>query len=405
MQATPYLQAAPSGSLGIAATLDIRRWTIHVLERVTATESIAPDDEAGGFSPGPSDRFVLVRPHGGLNDTLVQLERCRRYAVAYGRILAVDLARSGIRMPFGSVFRVRPQFGCPVVEANPGVLAALDAMNSVEPAMLQGVLASYDVAWDPVVGQVAYGEGRVISFDMTVDNAARCVVHERFGGGMRGALPLRDLALTPQIAGEVVARLARLGSDYDALHVRYTDYHTDFQRFFARVKPIFAGRRLLVCTDSAEVQRYAREFFAPDVEVVTNGNVPDLGGEALHVSSRLDPYRAVVDQFCDLIAMARARRFLFPVMNDRTPAGRRRISGFSLLVEGLRALPEITEGLVSLAPNGELVRMLPRPSLARRVRRLSAELADFVWNNPVYLRRWRVRRLVRDWGKSTAAGS
>lgn len=351
------------------------------------------------FHPEASDRFVLFRARGGLNDTLVQLEYCRRYAVAYRRVLVADLSRCGIRLPFGEVFRVGLEFGCPVIDATPSVISALDAMHSVEPAVLDGLLSSYEINWNRALRRCTYGpERHILSFDMRVDHGARCLVHDQFGGGDIGALPLRGLMLAPAIAGEVIARLLRLGADYDALHVRHTDYRTKFRRLFARVKPIFVGRRLLLCTDSAEVQRFARTFFAPEVEIVVNQDLPDLEGEPMHLSDRVSPVEATVGQFSDLIAMARARRFLFSELSSRQHDGQRAISGYALLAEGLRTLPGLADELVSLAANAS---RLPPPtaldpslSVGQRLRRGVAIAGEFVWNNRVHRKRRRLRRKI-----------
>ena len=41
------------------------------------------------------DKIVLVRPQGGLNDTLVQIEKCCNYAEISGRKVIVDTAYTG----------------------------------------------------------------------------------------------------------------------------------------------------------------------------------------------------------------------------------------------------------------------------------------------------------------------
>ncbi len=365
-----------------------------------ATPSSPPPPDPDRLLEGGT-RFLLARPRAGLNDALMQLERCRRYAVAYDRTLVVDLTRGGMRLPFGELFRAGPAFGCPVLDASPEVIAALDRLDSVEPAGVAGRLGRYDPVWHEQGLMFACRDtGAPLRFDMSRDHAARCLVHEQAGGGLTGVWPLRGLALAPDLAAEIVTRLARLGPDYDALHVRHTDYQTDFRKLFERTKPLFVGRRLLVCTDSAEVQRFARAYFAPEVDVLFSSDIPDLGGQPIHETRIVDARVAAVDQFCDLIAMARARRYLFSTLSSLGQSGRPMISGYSILVEGLRTLPAVAEGLLALAPNRE---MLARPApqargpgltFGQHVARLRAELESLVWNRRVQRKRLQVRRAV-----------
>ncbi|MBS7537786.1 hypothetical protein [Ancylobacter lacus] len=346
-------------------------------------------------------RFLLARPRAGLNDALMQLERCRRYAAAYDRTLVLDLTRGGMRLPFGELFRARPEFGCAVLDASPDVIAALDRIADVEPAGIAGRLGSYEPTWhEQGLMYACRDTGTPLRFDMSRDHAARCLVYEQAGGGLTGVWPLRGLSLAPDIAAEIVARLARLGPDYDALHVRHTDYQTDFRKLFERTKPLFVGRRLLVCTDSAEVQRFARSYFAPEVEVLFSSEIPDLGGKPIHETRIVAARVAAVDQFCDLIAMARARRYLFSALSSLGQSGRPMISGYSILVEGMRTLPQVAEGLLALAPNREMLARAappaaaPRLSLGQRLARAGAEMGSLVWNRRVQRKRLQVRRAV-----------
>ncbi|WP_247030294.1 hypothetical protein [Ancylobacter crimeensis] len=338
-------------------------------------------------------RYLLVRPRGGMNDCLVQIHRCRRYAAAHDRIVLLDLSRGAMRVPFDTLFRVLPEASCRLETADDALLAALDTPGAVRPASLCSQLAGFEPSWCTKHENYVDEAGAPVTFDMTRDHPERCLVHEQCGGGLIGARGLEGLALAPDIAGEVVERLARLGAVYDALHVRHSDYRTDFQQLFARARPMFAGQRLLLCTDSAEVQQVARRFFPPQVDLITNMDVPE-SDEPLHYRPATDIRAAAIDQFCDLIAMARARRYLFTTLDTVAI-----ISGFSALVEGLRAAPAIPERLLSLAPNHALLgatHPMPRRQLplSRRLARIAALMAEPIWNRRARRRRRRVRRAV-----------
>jgi hypothetical protein len=335
----------------------------------------------------PQARYLLCRPQGGLNDTLVQLERCRRYAVRHGRALIVDLARSGLRLPFDEVFVAKADFGCPVICWTEEIAAELDGFASVRPAGLAGRVSSSRAQWrDGARAALDTQTGEIVSFDMARDHPERLLVHDQSGGGTRSIFALRRLALVPAIADAVAQRIVSLGPDYDAIHVRHTDLATDFRRVFDKCRPLFAGRRVLICSDSADVKRQARDAFGPGTVLLTASDTPDTGGANLHYSSDGDPVAAVIDLMSDIIAMARSRAFVFTGV-DTSSRFRTRFSGMSVLTDLLRQQPATVRGLLAHARPDLLAALFeaPRPRPRASLRRFSALLGQWRWNFPA---RW-----------------
>ncbi|WP_066812812.1 hypothetical protein [Frigidibacter mobilis] len=122
-----------------------------------------------------------------MNDTLVQLEKCRSYAARHGRVLLVDLSLSGLRVAFSRLFVPRSGFGCPVRDATPETLAALG------------------LATDPALDFL----GLTHSFDFDDDHPERLLVHQNCGGSLsarracNAAGPVR-----PRGTGGETARIA-----------------------------------------------------------------------------------------------------------------------------------------------------------------------------------------------------
>lgn len=337
-------------------------------------------------------RYLLCRPNGGLNDTLVQLELCRCHAARFGRTLIVDTARSGLRLSFDAVFAPRHDFGPPVIVWNPQLAQELDRRASVRPSALAGRISTYVSVWDTDLDNTVERDSRQrIVFDLDRDHPETLLVHEQPGGGKRGFGFLQRVALVPWIADAVAARLLPLGADYDAIHVRNTDLSTDYLRLFERCRGLFAGRRLLVCSDSAEVKRRAALVFA-DSTILSVADIPDTAGEGLHWSELSDPRRAAVDLFCDLVAIGRSRTFVFTAVEERR--GRRAgFSGFSVLADMLRQQPAAVRTLFA-AGNPDLVAALFQAAASPRgrpvARRSFALLDQWRWN---YAARWLSNRL------------
>lgn len=337
-------------------------------------------------------RYLLCRPNGGLNDTLVQLELCRLYAARFGRTLIVDTSRCGLRLPFGEIFVPRPDFGPPVLGLTGPMAQKFDRCASVRPSALAGRISSYVSIWDGELDCTVERESRQrIVFDLHRDHPETLLVHEQPGGGKRGFGFLERVALAPWIADAVAARLLPIGGDYDAIHVRNTDLSTDYVRLFQRCRGLFAGRRLLVCSDSVEVKRQATRIFSGS-PILSVADIPDTAGEGLHWSTLSDPRKAAVDLFCDLVAIARSRTFVFTSV-ERRSRGRAGFSGFSVLADMLRRRPATLRGLFSAGNPGLSAALLAPQVLPRGVPsggRILAGLDQWRWNRAA---RWLSFRL------------
>jgi len=337
-------------------------------------------------------RYLLCRPNGGFNDTLVQLELCRLHAARFGRTLIVDTSRCGLRLPFGEIFVPRDDFGPPVAGLTWSMAQELDRCSSVRPSALAGRISTYVSVWDTELdGTVERDSRQRIVFDLDRDHPETLLVHEQPGGGKRGYGFLERVALAAWIADAVAARLLPLGGDYDAIHVRNTDLSTDYLRLFRHCRRLFAGRRLLVCSDSAEVKRCAALAFA-DSTILSVADVPDTAGEGLHWSTLSDPRRAAVDLFCDFAGIALSRTFVFTAVEKRS-GSRAGFSGFSVLADMLRQQPATVRSLFSAGDPGRMAALLAPPVPPRGVVRLGraiARLDQWRWNRAA---RWLSFRL------------
>ncbi|MBC7146450.1 MAG: hypothetical protein H5U24_13760 [Thioclava marina] len=297
------------------------------------------DDHEAAVLIEPGKRYLLARPCGGFNDCLVQLDAARRHAERFGRTLVIDTNLSGLKAGFETLFETRPNFGCPVILWSPEIGAALDRIPSVQPAELTHRITSYQSAYDDETWLHRDTQTNALtSVDLERDHPETLLIQERAGGGIESLRILRRVSLRTEVATEIAARLSTLGTDYDAIHIRHSDYRTDFEGFLQRISPIFAGRKLLVCTDSAEVKEAAPHLLGTSVEVISIAEPPDTNGRPLHDTELADRHAANLDLVTEIIAMARAQRFVFTQL-DRTHLNWK-FSGFAKLVAAIRAAPD-----------------------------------------------------------------
>jgi hypothetical protein len=105
------------------------------------------------------ESFLLCRPHGGLNDTFCQIEKCWRYAEKFGRTLIIDTRKSCLFGEFSDFFT--PANTRIKVETNTTKIDA--AINSLHcyPPLINGPQINQLLDWD-VVGRKAKAAIRVI---------------------------------------------------------------------------------------------------------------------------------------------------------------------------------------------------------------------------------------------------
>jgi len=266
-------------------------------------------------------RYVLCRPRGGLNDTLCRIDACWGYARASGRELWVDGNMSGMLDCLSRYF-VPP----------PGMTLAptpewMDGLACV-PVALSGRVTRYAAEYDPQLRNfIDPASGVQVTFDARAAHAEPLLVYEQCGGGGRGIGALAQMALQPGIAREVRAKVESLG-EYTAIHVRNTDYQTDYIGWFREIADK-VGDRIVLCTDDRGCQQFAQTIWGE--RLVLPSELPDTGGKRLHYNRDLDRYATNVGTLTDLFVLAGARQLLFRKTNQGV------VSGFSLLAQALHA--------------------------------------------------------------------
>jgi hypothetical protein len=177
-----------------------------------------------------------------------QIEDCRRYAREHDRMLYIDGRESGFQDSLHTYFL--PPRG------SYGPKAGMEFR--VMPSGLSKRLTVTKIN------------------DLRTAHDEECLLWERDGGGTRSHYAMRWLRLTPAVRAEIKAAVASLnGLSYCALHVRNTDYRTDYRSFFAQVRDRLDAQ-LALCTDDSRVVRYAYEMFGDRVVWATR--LPDSNG-------------------------------------------------------------------------------------------------------------------------------
>ena len=276
-------------------------------------------------------RFVLCRPIGGLNDMLCQAEKCCRYAEKYDRRVVVQT--DGGFHPFFQLclgrYLISTQEGLVFAEAlaEPFSEVFFEGL-SVQPRSLQGRNFEADFFDVRGVGRRDRVSGDLITFDFGKDHAEDVLVHNQWGGGDDAKSALTRVRLHDAVVDEIAARIGEMGAGYPAVHVRHTDWRSDYESVLRELQRCRFDR-LFLATDNADVVKEFRSRLNGTV-VYSFSDLPDRSGQPVHTLrdlNRSDRHRLNQQAFVDLMLLALSNKlFLCQREDGRKPAGFSRLA-------------------------------------------------------------------------------
>ena len=301
--------------------------------------------------PPSSGAYILCRPQGGINDCLVQIEACCAYGERHGRAVVVDTAYTGSRFfrdTFAHYFRSR----------NPALI--LDATDwieplnrmSVHPRSLAGRLHCYQATTRRIDTKhgvrffYADESGQPLHLDFRRPYTEQVLVHHALGGGTRSLMFFTRVELADELKAEILRRLMEIGGIYDSIHVRNTDYRSDYRTLFSeRVnvseRPVFLG------TDSQEVLDTAREILG-NARVHSFSSHLSIDGSPIHRDPEDQLKRTLNrDTILDLLMLALGHRYRYAKLKSNKEGVQ--VSGFSRLASGLHLHRGILQQTIGIA--------------------------------------------------------
>jgi hypothetical protein len=332
-------------------------------------------------------RYLLCRPRGGLNDTLCQIERCWRYAEKYQRILVIDTRNSGLMGNFFDYFSVSKS-SIPVRDFF--VDDELDGFNQETclPKCYAGKLEGVGAYFlNPEKNYVDKDHGESITFDFDSDHGEAILIHEQSGGGTLSFSCLQRLHLTEYVCGEALKAFEGLPKSYEAIHIRNTDYRSNYKYYFTKLKEKFKGKTVLVCSDDGGVIEYAKIFFA-DAKILSFSNGKNINGIPLHLKENYanneDRKKATIDAIIDLLMLGGAKVFYYIGGKHGHPSGYSVLAAYLCNNKGvLRSL--LKSDLVFNAASGRsksIFLMPTRDRLLKMIPKFMRPLVKWVLNYP-----------------------
>lgn len=295
-------------------------------------------------------KYVICRPHGGMNDSLDVVEQCWRYAERHDRSLLVDMKHSAFCKSLAdyfvpldkSVVNFRYRFRS---------FSRLDFLSS-EPKILRHRVNRYktriklhetisELEWRMLVEVNSDTE---VGFDFSNNHEAKILICESYRIGSDADSFLKRVLLNSEVADEINETLRTFCSlPYVGIHIRNTDLQSDFLGLFERLRPELEGRRILICSDDHKVKIEATKAF-PKSEVFSTSDIPALNGKPYqrpYLNTLAGERKLVIDSLTDLFSLLFATGFHSAAIVNR----QEKESGYSQLARRLRADPKIVENL------------------------------------------------------------
>ena len=229
------------------------------------------------------------------------------------------------------------------LKLNP-VLLNLFNQFDIFPRELTHRVDSYQGKYIIGIGLVDAKTSVRLTFDFSREYDEFCLIHHQTGIERLSLNCLERLKLIPDLAAQIAQTIKALGPDYFAVHIRNTDYQTDYKVFFEAMKNEVRDNRLLVCSDDAACINFAKNFFG-QTEILTVSNIPDTKATPLHYyvfKSGVNAFEINKSILIDLIALSLSKKlFISKLTNGQT-------SGFSMLAAMLNKRNDIVQSLLGI---------------------------------------------------------
>jgi hypothetical protein len=335
------------------------------------------------------EKYVLCVPKGcGFNDVLCQIQDAYQFSVKTNRTLLIDTRISGLADSFSYYFDLKIKTERIKLDINNELIETLNSLTCY-PKEFEGKIDwMYDrfyaiysqklnnwkylrpiQTFIRLITYVYKNENFqtfsskinfikhylsirklnfYIKFEELESNSEDLIIHHMTGGGEQSVETLSMLKFKPDIIKKIKLKTFFLGENFDAIHIRNTDYLSDYSRFFQQIKLKLTGRRIFLCSDNIEVIYAAKEIFQLSEILHIEKQVPETRNGPIHFQWGL-PFEKIqinnITLLADLVGMANSSNLYFPPLSENIY--QTKFSGFSLLANNLKFRQDILQQLLT----------------------------------------------------------
>lgn len=292
---------------------------------------------------GELRRLLIVSPSGGLNDVLCQLADALRLAQYTNSAVVIDNRhKTGATRFLGDLFTFR---------TNQKVFLDLDRNDQ---SALAHIFKEEDLAVFRAETRTQNSLRNSLHFQ---DSRHEVIFFTGRKGGKHGALFFDYVHLHPDLLARSEQEARLVDGETIGLHIRHSDYRTEFTSVIDKVRQHFLTARIFVSSDSAKVVDYARQKLSSNL--ISPPRLRPQGEHPLHKqpeSVDVNLHRQLAfETILDLMLLAKCGRFLYTPSINEGPGRPVLISGFSRLVIGYRKKNQTLAGFSQMIKDPRLI--------------------------------------------------
>jgi len=180
------------------------------------------------------------------------------------------------------------------------------------PNILENKLYDYDNRYEYIRGFCYNSVSLSVNFNE--EYSEDIILHNNCGGGTNGANMLSLLILNDYVIDSIKIRYTMIDKPYTSIHIRNTDYKTDYIAFSTQNNNTILEDNIFLATDSKEALVYFKNLKTNDklytfIKTLNNNNYP------IHRVNNNNTGNVFIDTICDVILLALADKFVFPPKN------------------------------------------------------------------------------------------
>ena len=275
------------------------------------------------------EKFIVVRPEGGLGDIFNQIWLGYLYAIKQSRTLIIDSDNTGFGEDFFKYFH-------PIV-AN---IKSVDALTTASKLtffpgsigkMSFGYRAEYSQGLDCFVS--VHNPGECLSLDWDSEYPHDVVLHHGCGGGTNGGKAFCLFRLSANLRNEFLRRKFSLPRNFCGLHIRDTDLKSDWFHYInEHFEELSSYKAIFLCSDNQNTLKQIIEKFSSTLVFAIFSKNISTNNYPIHESKNVDRAKVNFDAISDLLLLASSEKiFSSKILNGYGT------SGFARLATELKA--------------------------------------------------------------------
>lgn len=255
-------------------------------------------------------KYLLCRPLGGLNDLLCQVYNCYGYCLRNNRTLMIDTEyNSFFRKSFDEYFTFNDKIVIPIIYNSTEIKNIIENNNfTTFPEYIKDKVFNYKVHW-VISDRFIVGTDIKPKIDLNKVYDEDLILYHSEGGGEGSLEIMKYLKINHNIINEFYLRYNQITKPYVSLHIRNTDYQTNYIELYLKNKDKLVDKNIFLATDSLEVQNF---FKNENLKIFIFTKLPEKNIPIHDYYNGIDKHAVMVDTLCDLLILSLADSFILP---------------------------------------------------------------------------------------------